>query len=120
MYSPEQRAMREKNSNSASVPVKEENSDTPSPSPFDTDFFLPVAATAPTHRIPEVEVKRKRESDEETLDYPREDNGRPMSVNPFDTTWECLGRPDPKVVCKARYLIYEHRSAEVAQGEYQV
>ena len=115
MYSPEQRAKREKNS--ASVPVKEESSEAPSPSTFDTDFFLPTGITTTVHNIPEVEIKRKRESDEETVEYPREDNGMPLSVSPYDTTWECLGRPNPKA-CRTQYLIYEHKAAETAQGEY--
>ena len=118
MYSPEQRAKREKNS--ALVPVKEESSETPGPSTFHTDFFFPAAAATPTHRIPEAEVKRKRESDKETVEYPdsSENDTRPLGVNPNDTTWECLGRPSPKV-CRTQYLIYEHSSAEQAQGEHQ-
>jgi hypothetical protein len=98
------------------IPVKEENS-VPSPSQFETDFFFPVAAAAPTHRIPDADIKRKRESDEETEEYPDSSDTRPLGVNPYETTWECLGRPNPKV-CRTQYLIYEHSSAERAHGEF--
>ena len=104
MYSPAQRAMREKYSVASS------------PTTFETDFFLPGANIVQAHPIPENEHKRRRESDEETEDYP-DDNGKPISVNPFDNIWECLGRPNPKL-CKTQYLMYVHKSAEVAQGEY--